>query len=441
VSRAQQPDIDARQVRLMQRARAFVGQRHERGADTALDPDCYLNSWANVPGRARLNSLAYGWRAEPARLASRARDVAALLRQPDFSVAGGDVASHFEHLIVSWALPRDFDANGIYRDRYLGLSSSDTPLALWFLMLQGGSPPRVLPPNVRVCHRAARRMAMGSGGHLSSVEAEARRVAAAVGKLLAAGHFRQVVMPYEAQPFQHAIILAAKAHCPGVTTVGYLHSALPALPTDFLFRSGAPDRLLVHGRGQGEILSAHLGWPADQLETIPSLRFLRSDPPTLAGRILLPYAFDDADLISHKMEAYMANAPRASMPAWEVRNHPVMVTSKKHLALTTRLQGIIRRHSDRISTDERMGRQTLMIGATAAVVEALERGLDVVHVCTDALFEKHSSAIWTHLDVEELAADVYRYRLRQPGAYIQLGEAPNAALKILENHSMKVTST
>jgi hypothetical protein len=238
-------------------------------------------------------------------------------------------------------------------------------------------------------------------------------------------------MPYEAQPFQHAINLTVKALDPGVTTVGYLHSALPALPTDLIFRSGAPDRLLVHGAGQSEILTRLLGWPADRLQTIPSLRYLRQHAAPLAGRILLPYSFDDAHSISHALEAVLQSAAVASMPRWEVRNHPVMANSRKHVALTERLRAIVERYSDRLSQEQTVSGQTLIIGATAAVLEALERGLEVIHVCVDPLFETHSDAIWTHLRVEALARNVFRYRLREPGLYIRLGETQAAARESL----------
>jgi len=77
-----------------------------------------------------------------------------------------------------------------------------------------------------------------------------------------------------------------------------------------------------------------------------------------------------------------------------------------------------------------VARQTVIFGATAAVIEALERGFEVVHICSVPLFERHSTQIWTHLEVQELAPGVYRYRLRVPGAYITFG-APREAASLL----------
>ena len=109
-----------------------------------------------------------------------------------------------------------------------------------------------------------------------------------------------------------------------------------------------------------------------------------------------------------------------------------MAGSARHAALELRLSSILDRFADRMSTKEEVRRQTVVIGATSAVIEALERGLDVVHICVEPLFETHSQAIWTHLDVEELGDNAYRYRLREPGSYIVLGETPKTAKEVLE---------
>jgi hypothetical protein len=440
-------NIGTDQIRLLHRARSFLNARQALGLDTAVDPECCLNSWANVPGNATLRRLAFGWRAELARLIAGARDMASLLRTPGFAVTGyPSVEGEFRQLIVSWALPDDLDADGAHTDRYLRLGSRATPQVLWLLMLLTGSAPARLPDNVRVFHRmpfaggrvgvpwhlAGRllRRPVPLGGRScfrrwSGIVAQAHAVATSVTDELRRGRFRQIVMPYEAQPFQHAINLAVKQYDPGLTTVGYLHSALPALPTELVFRPGAPDRLLVHGVGQAEILTRRLGWPAARLKTIPSLRYLRDSHDPLAGHILLPYSIRNADAVSRTFEAFMRSAPTASMPRWEVRNHPVMRGSPKHAALAQRLRAITQWFPNRMSSD--LSHQTIVVGASASVIEALERGLDVVHICTDALFESYSQDIWPNIEVEELQPNVYRYRLRERGSYIQFSDAPGQA--------------
>jgi hypothetical protein len=420
--------VDTQQQRLMRGAREFVAARVRLGRDVAFEPECYMTAWARTPGFARLRRIAYGWRAEPARLLARARDGFSALREPAFAVSGDSSAvTDFRHLIVSWALPGDFDAQGQYKDRYLGLSTQQSPTTLWLLMLVEGSPPTKLAPNVRLLHRySSGGAALPRARHWSAIVSRAHTVADAVSFELRRAPIHTVIVPYEGQPFQHALMLAAKRARSDIATVGYMHAVLPALPTDYVYRNGAPERLLVNGIGQAEILCEQLGWPADRVQPVNSLRYTRDPEPPFGGRILLPYDCD-AEVIAAAFEGFMRQAEPASMPAWQVRIHPVMASNPRHQALGQRLTRIVERHADRISDRPELARQTIAFGATAAAIEALERGFEVIHLCGAPLFEKHSAEIWRHLDVQELAPGAYRYRLRTPGAYIKFGQPGQAA--------------
>jgi hypothetical protein len=437
---SQCPDVGAAQLHLIEQARAFIRSRGARGLDVAVDPECYLNPWAQDVGNSRLHALASGWRALPLRLSARMKDAARLVRPPRFSVTT-PVNGHeqqFATMVVSWTRAADFDADGVYFDRYFRLSSADAPDVLWFLVSVDGVVPPRIAGNVRICHPTTRTRpeesrSSGSRGlrrrssFPSHARATAESLAAAMQSQFRVQRLRHLLMAYEAQPFQHAMNLAAKAHDPHIVTAGYHHSSLTALPTDLVYRNGAPDRLFVHGSEQADILCRHLGWPQERLQVVDSLRYRRNDPAPLARHILLPYSFDNAEPIVTAVEGHLRTSAPRSMPQWSVRNHPMMTQSAKHVGLENRVRSVIERYRDRMTADSSADRQTLIIGATAAVLEALERGLDVVHICTNPLFEAHTSAIWRRLSVEALAPAVYRYRLNELGGYIRLGAASQPA--------------
>ena len=73
-----------------------------------------------------------------------------------------------------------------------------------------------------------------------------------------------------------------------IITIGYLHSLLAPLPCDFVYRSGAPDFLLVHGESLIKILETSLNWPKNKLRLIQSLRFRVNDNRDLSKKIFLP---------------------------------------------------------------------------------------------------------------------------------------------------------
>jgi hypothetical protein len=424
--------IGDRQRRLLHDARLFADACAARGRNVALEPECYLTAWAPTRGQARLRRMACGWRAEPARLAWRARDALVSLLYPCQEIVGTRAPdAAFEQLIVSWAFPGDFDPDGHFRDRYFGLSTRDTPSALWLLMLMEDAVPESLPANVRVIRRAR-----GSGvpvarpgarrHRFSGVVAQAMCIADVVRSVLRGASIRRVIVPYEAQPFQHALMLSAKEHDSTIETLGYMHSVMPAVPTEYVYRHGVPDVLLVNGEGQRDILCEFMGWPPERVRSVPSLRYRRDHAPEFAGMVLLPYSFDGA-AITRQFETLMSASASGSMPRWRIRIHPARTDDPVHRATAARLESLIERYSDRTTPTAAMRRCTLIFGATAAIIEALERGFEVVHLCANPLFEKHSQEIWKALDVQEVGPGVFRYALHKPGTYIRLADKDDSA--------------
>ena len=51
---------------------------------------------------------------------------------------------------------------------------------------------------------------------------------------------------------------------------------LPSLPTNYIFRKGSPDFILVHGKNQKVILKKFLGWPSKKIKIIESLRYRKN---------------------------------------------------------------------------------------------------------------------------------------------------------------------
>ena len=90
-----------------------------------------------------------------------------------------------------------------------------------------------------------------------------------------------------------------------IRTVGYLHSALPPLPTDLLYRAGAPDVLFVHGSGQAQTLRSQLDWPGERLQTIPSLRYRRDRGGSFEGFVFLRGAEGGVDGIELGVDDYL----------------------------------------------------------------------------------------------------------------------------------------
>ena len=78
-------------------------------------------------------------------------------------------------------------------------------------------------------------------------------------------------------------------------------------------------------------------------------------------------------------------------------------------------------YKDRFSNTPSNKNISIFFGVTAAIFEALETGVDVIHICSDPVFDSHSEKVWPNLKVQQLSDNVFRYNLNSSGKYIVFG--------------------
>ena len=131
-------------------------------------------------------------------------------------------------------------------------------------------------------------------------------------------------------------------------------------------------------------------------------------------------SFENDKLILDSFENYLRLSNDLSLPNLEIRNHPVMKTSRKHLLLIEKIQQLIKKYEKKFSK-KRVKKVSIFISATAAIIEALERGIDVIHIFAHPIYESHNSKIWNNLKVTFISENVFRYELKKYRKYIYFG--------------------
>lgn len=436
-------DIGSQQQNLLNRAKQHLDSAEKRGLNVATSAFCYLNAWSPCPGNALLRWWRFGLTSLGGLIYQYLKAVVLIARQSNYCIINDSPEPiSASNMIVSWARQSDLLPDGSFQDRYLGANSKDYASIMWVVILLDGQPPAHVNSNVRVLGRSKgvprfdivfflkffiQKIRESKGSlrsffySFSAATAYAEEIAAIIGAKIRGARFDTLLMPYEAQPFQHAVYLAAKTHNKAIRTIGYMHSVLPPLPTDLLYRMGTPDMLWIHGRAQAEILSAKLGWPESTLRIIPSLRYKCNDKAPFSRQIFFPYSFHDPNRLVAGFRALLSKAAPGSLPLFEIRNHPLMSNSASHMQLDARFKALIAHYCECFVNDCPSGDVSIFVGATAAIIEAMERGVNPIQICSDPVFEAHTEQIWNCLEVTQLDSMLFKYRLRARGSCIQLG--------------------
>ncbi len=456
MSSSRLPDIESEQLRLIEESRRYIASCRSNGVDVAESEFCRIAAWAPGPGRDVLDSF----RGRPFSLKPKVRDLIGATLNPPYRLVSPDGPAGLSNLVVvSWVSQGEFTDDGFHDDRYFGVSSRDDLSVNWVLLSIDGFVPATVAANIRVVvHKrrsvlgrlskfvrvlkivaASRGLESGQSMHtILALGSPSRTMARAIESSLASDAPEAgVLLAYEAQCYQHGIVQRLKMRLPGVRVTGYLHSALPPLPTDFLHRDGAPDVLLVNGAGQAQILLKHLGWPSGSVVPIASMRYQDGVHVPKAGDIFLPYTLTPGNNWLAVLSAYLEAQRPASHAPLVVRNHPRMFDSPEHLRLTRELDSLLARYSNRFSDGHTARRISILFGTSAAGLECVEAGIDVVQVSNDPVTEVRTHCLWDELQVRSIVDNVFEYDLLLPNAYIRRGESGRKLRDVLADGQVR----
>lgn len=233
----------------------------------------------------------------------------------------------------------------------------------------------------------------------------------------------RLYIPFESQPHQNYLINFIKKLKPKIKVFGYLHSCLPPLPTEF-FCNNLLDKIVVHGSEQSRILKKYLSWKQSDIILVPSFRYIVSK--VKKNSIYLPYSFEDSKTILKNLR-YIFEKKIISNFNLKVINHPHRIDSSSHIRIIFQINKMIKffqsQNQNKVKIlKKRFDSYSIFIGASASIIEAMEKGIKVLHISSDPAFEFHSNIIWNNILIKDINCNVRSYKLLKRGKIIKFGE-------------------
>ena len=216
------------------------------------------------------------------------------------------------------------------------------------------------------------------------------------------------LFPYEGQPFQLELIQIAKKF-PKIKTRGYIHS-VPSFPTHLIYKNNFPDELIVSSYDQLNFFKKRLLPNNYNIHLFESARFQKSDPIFMKNKIFLPIDFySQKKILNELKELYQREFIKYDISNIEIKNHPACKKSKKHLKLINKINNFV--ESLDCKGKNKLKNQSIFIGSTGSIIEALELDLDVFHITEDPVLEAYSQLIWSNIKVLNISDNTYKYEL------------------------------
>ncbi len=238
-------------------------------------------------------------------------------------------------------------------------------------------------------------------------------------KILAESDFSKVFIPYESQPHQHYLIKIIKKFNKKIKIIGYLHSSLTPLPTDFIYKNSyEPDMLIVHGASQKEILIRYLGWNSKKIKIINSFRYRKKPKDFFTKKIFLPFSLKRASQLLFNLRKFL-EMYNLDIKKFKIINHPYMSNSRQHIEFMKKSKSF---KNFQKNFQFRRKDISIVIGVSAIILEMLENKLEVIHICSEPIYEKHSEDIWKNIVVKKLEEGIYSYKLKKIKTLINFGK-------------------
>tara|TARA_B100000686_G_scaffold354497_1_gene465085 strand:- start:35 stop:1378 length:1344 start_codon:yes stop_codon:yes gene_type:complete len=339
----------------------------------------------------------------------------------------------YSQIIVVWSKAKDFSKDGKYYNNYFN-TSSERKKNLWFLIHLGNEIPKKTKKNIIILTQ--REMKFGFNivllfkyffkilikknfspdkiyHELSFDSLIANNVKDFFNDILSYYHPKKIIFPYESQPFQNALIEAAKKSKKKITLIGYDHSSNP-FPIYNIYNFNSPDLLYVHSDASKFFYSKYFKWPAKKIKKTASFRITKKKPNEFKYKIFLPYDFYSVDEIIKNFELLLDLNQIKEIKKWKVKIHPSRLNSKKHLLLKERIYKTIKTHEGKYTSNSKE-KLSIHIGNTSTVIESLEIGVPAIHIVCDPIFDFFSSKFWPTIRVSALSSNIFKYSMKKFG--------------------------
>ena len=446
--------ISEKQIHLINLVKKYLNNLKNSEIDQSKSSQCYFPLWDENPGQARVKLWDRGWIYSFKYFYINLKYILAIASHAEYEeIENNKQKNKAKILVISWAFKNGFQSDGSYNDKYFNENTESLKDSLWLLISMDDYVPNNLKDNLRVLKLKKGYFKYNFFSffkilintfikynfsfkkvfhYLSSHTYFANQISQVLKRELKKNIFNTVLMPYEGQPFQHTVYSEAKKHNNKMLTLGYMHSMPTPLPCEHIFREGAPDFLYLHGSSQVEIFKSKLNWPENRLRLIKSLRFRVENKKSFSNKIFLPLTLQKTNILIDLFKNFLSSCPTKNFQNLEVMNHPIMLNSAKHVFLKKNLEKLMQNYKDKFSLDSENTKTTIFFGVSGGIFEALERGNEVIHICSNPLFESFNKEIWVNLKIEKINDFIFQYNLESKKQYINFGNKDDSIANVLE---------
>lgn len=207
-----------------------------------------------------------------------------------------------------------------------------------------------------------------------------------------------------------------------IETIGYDHSVPHSLPLNLFFRTGAPDTLIVNSKSQFENSVNFLNWPQERVKLAPSLRYQKNDKEDFKNKIFFPYQIFNPKIVLNEFNNFLSQQEDFSLNKLDIKMHPVSPFIDKQKKLKNELLNIMNKYGNKFNSKNSNKDTSIFIGATTAIIVALEKNIRVFHLCANPILDSYSNYMWPKLRINYVSQYIFEYKVDEKNNFLTFGD-------------------
>ena len=348
---------------------------------------------------------------------------------------------NYSNVIITWANKANFNTDGSLDDRYFNISSKKTKKTLWIVIYLDKHLPKYIKKKLnkniiiykndfknynfldfikfiykKLIHFKNFELLIHN---LSNYAFFSEKFYEKTSRYFLK-NLDYLYFPYEAQPFQNKIIYNLKKEKTKTKIIGYVHAAPLSFPANYIYKKYSPHKIILNGEDQKDCFIKNLYWPKKLIIVKPSVRFFKAKNNDMSNKIFLPLAIRNHKYLLNGFND-LIKLHKYNLRNFIIQKHPHSINSINIINFEKKLKKLISSYK-KIKNNKNQKKLSIFIGSSGAIIEALERGLNVFQVCESPIIETYSNKLLKNILIQKLNNNVFSYKLKNKGKIVKLGK-------------------
>lgn len=150
-----------------------------------------------------------------------------------------------------------------------------------------------------------------------------------------------------------------------------------------------------------------MNWNNKNILIKKSTRFDRKNKVDMKKTLFFPYEIPDPKKIEKLFINFVALYKNKINMNFKIKIHPVKLRDKSHLNLKKKILDIL--SQNKTYNKKKYKNVSVFFEYTSAIIEALERGIKVIQVCTEPTLQVYTPYFYRGLGVKQINRNIFEY--------------------------------